>query len=51
MAAFAKIFSDLVASDLSTVAAWQIGSRSPKVRYGSAAVVRYLNTRPAARGQ
>ncbi len=37
MAAFEKVFSDLVASDLSTVAAWQIGSRSPKVRFGSLA--------------
>ncbi len=37
MAAFAKIFSDLVTSDVSTVATWQIGSGSPKVRFGSLA--------------
>ena len=37
MAAFAKIFSDLVTSDVSTVATWQIGSGSPKVRFGSSA--------------
>ena len=39
MAAFAEIFSDLVASDVSTVAARQIGCGSPKVRSGSLAVI------------
>ena len=34
MAAFAKIFSDLVTSEVSTVATWQIGSVSPKVCFG-----------------
>ncbi len=34
MAAYAKIFSDLVTSNADTVATWQIGSGSPKVRFG-----------------
>ena len=48
MAAFAKIFSDLVTSDVSTVATWQIGSGSPKVRFGSQAACRYRIRRTAA---
>jgi len=40
IAAFAKIFSDLVTSDVSTVATWQIGSGSPKARFGSVAASR-----------
>ncbi len=51
MAAFAKIFSDLVTSDVSTVATWQIGSGSPKARFGSVAVAHYFNTWAAAIGK
>ena len=39
MAAYAKIFSDLVTSNADTVATWQIGSGSPKVRFRPKAVI------------
>jgi len=50
MAAFAKIFSDLVTSDVSTVATWQIGSGSPKVRFGSLAAPQGNNSPTAPSG-
>ncbi len=42
MVAFAKIFSDLVTSDVSAVTTWQMGSGSPKFRFGSLAAVHIL---------